>query len=201
MTRGPSAPEAVRSEVLDCWKAIADYLHRDVRTVMRWERTRGLPVRRLPGAGKAAVYAVQQELDAWRRSSRIHAVAADDVTRTPATASRVPSVAVLPFASLSVEEENQYFSEGLADQIITTLAREPGLRVTARASSFIFRQKECDVRAIGSRLGVDAVLAGSVQRTGDRIRVSAQLAGVADGYQLWGERFDRELADVFAVEE
>lgn len=183
-----STPREASPKALDCWKAIADYLHRDVRTVMRWERTRGLPVHRLPGEGKAAVFATQTEIDAWRKASSIHPVGIDTLAEMPPDRASVASVAILPFANLSGNEENQFFADGMADEIITTLAREPGLRVTARTSSFIYRQRELDVRGIGARLGVAAVVGGSLQRDGDRIRVWAQLATVSDGCQVWGQR-------------
>ena len=194
-----SAPEVVISSgMLDSWKEIAAYLHRDVRTVMRWERARGLPVHRLPGGGKPGVYALQSELDAWWKKRHLHLVEpAENVAPHP----RTPSVAVLPFANLSADKENQYFSDGLADEIITALTRIHGLRVTARTSSFAFRGKEQDVREIGVALGVGALLEGSVQRSGGRIRVSAQLVDTRDGFHIWGDRYDRELADIFAIQD
>jgi TolB-like protein len=202
---GPSRPGASGNEdVLDSWKQIAAYLHRDVRTIQRWERTRGLPVHRWPGGEKPAVYALRTEIDAWRRSDSER-----DVRATAGTRQRLPhaitfpdqSVAVLPFANLSADPENEYFSDGLADEIITALTRIPGLRVTARTSSFAFRGRALDVREIGSRLGVRAVLEGSVQRSEGRVRVSAQLVNVGDGFHLWSERYDRDLADVFAIQD
>ena len=112
-----------------------------------------------------------------------------------------PSIAVLPFANLSADKENEYFSDGLAEEIINALTRIPGLKVTARTSAFAFRGKDQDVRRIGEALDVRTVLEGSVRRAGNRIRVSAQLINAADGYHLWSERYDGELADVFAVQD
>lgn len=112
-----------------------------------------------------------------------------------------PSVAVLPFANLSGDKKNQYFSDGLADEIITALTRVHGLRVTARTSSFAFRGRQDDVREIGARLGVRTLLEGSVQRSQGRVRVSAQLVDVRDGFHLWSEHYDREVGDVFAIED
>jgi serine/threonine-protein kinase len=114
---------------------------------------------------------------------------------------REPSIAVLPFANLSADKENEYFSDGLAEEIINALTRIPGLKVTARTSAFAFRGKEQDIRKIAAALDVRTVLGGSVRRSGNRIRVSVQLLNAADGYHLWSERFDRELADVFAVQD
>lgn len=194
-------PSEGPSESLDSWKAIANYLNREVRTVMRWERSRGLPVHRLPGGEKPGVYALRSELDAWRKSSRIHAVDGEERHSVPAVAAAPPSLAVLPFANLSAEKENEYFGDGLADEIITALTRETALRVTARTSSFAFRGKEQDVRTIGERLSVGALLEGSVQRAGGRVRVTAQLVSTADGFHLWSERYDRDLTDIFAIQE
>ncbi|PYT32722.1 MAG: hypothetical protein DMG57_00850 [Acidobacteria bacterium] len=112
-----------------------------------------------------------------------------------------PSVAVLPFANLSADKENEYFSDGLAEEIINALAHVPGLRVAARMSSFAFRGKEVDVRKAGEVLSVSAIVEGSVRRAGNRIRVTAQLISVADGYNLWSERYDREMADIFDIQD
>ena len=114
---------------------------------------------------------------------------------------REPSIAVLPFANLSADKENEYFSDGLAEEIINALTQIPGLKVTARTSAFAFRGKEQDIRKIAEALDVRTVLEGSVRRAGNRIRVTAQLINAADGYHLWSERYDRELADVFAVQD
>src|SRR5262245_40254955 len=112
-----------------------------------------------------------------------------------------PSIAALPFANMSGDKENEYFSDGLTEEIINTLAQIPGLRVIARTSAFAFRGKEQDIRKIADALNVRTVLEGSVRRAGTRIRVTAQLINAADGYHLWSERYDRELADVFAVQD
>lgn len=111
------------------------------------------------------------------------------------------SIAVLPFANLSADKENEYFSDGLAEEIINALTRIPGLKVTARTSAFAFRGKDQDVRRIGEALDVRTVLEGSVRRSGTRIRVTAQLINVSDGYHLWSDRYDGELSDVFAVQD
>jgi serine/threonine protein kinase/Tfp pilus assembly protein PilF len=118
-----------------------------------------------------------------------------------AAAPSAPSLAVLPFANLSADQENEYFSDGLAEDIIDALAQVPGLRVMARTSSFAFRGKEQDVREIGARLNVEHILEGSVRKAGNRIRVTAQLVKASDGYHLWSQRFDREMTDVFAIQD
>jgi serine/threonine-protein kinase len=112
-----------------------------------------------------------------------------------------PSIAVLPFANMSGDKENEYFSDGLAEEIINALAHVPGLKVTARTSAFAFRGKEQDIRRIADALNVRTVLEGSVRRAGNRIRVTAQLINAADGYHLWSQRYDREMEDVFAVQD
>jgi serine/threonine protein kinase/tetratricopeptide (TPR) repeat protein len=112
-----------------------------------------------------------------------------------------PSIAVLPFANLSADKENEYFSDGLAEEIINMLVKLPGLKVTARTSAFAFRGREQDIRKTAETLNVRSVLEGSVRRSGNRIRVTAQLINAEDGYHLWSERYDRELADVFAIQD
>ena len=113
-----------------------------------------------------------------------------------------PSIAVLPFANMSGDKEQEYFSDGLAEEIINALTHIPGLKVTARTSSFAFRGgRRQDITKIAAALRVTTVLEGSVRRAGNRIRVTAQLINAEDGYHLWSERFDRELADVFAIQD
>jgi serine/threonine protein kinase/Tfp pilus assembly protein PilF len=114
---------------------------------------------------------------------------------------RRPSIAVLPFADLSPERDQEYFCDGLAEELIAALARVRALQVASRTSSFQFRGSGADVRAIAERLGVGAVLEGSVRRAGDRLRVTVQLVNAKDGYHLWSERYDRRLEDVFAIQE
>jgi serine/threonine-protein kinase len=111
------------------------------------------------------------------------------------------SIAVLPFVNLSADKENEYFSDGLAEEIINVLAKVPELRVIARTSAFAFREKEQDLRTIGERLRVGTILEGSVRRAGNRIRVTARLINVADESHLWSERFDREIEDIFAIQD
>lgn len=112
-----------------------------------------------------------------------------------------PSIAVLPFANLSADKENDYFSDGLAEEILNGLTPLTGLRVVARTSAFAFRGREAALQEIGQKLQVQTLLQGSVRRAGNRIRVTAQLVRVADESQLWSERYDRELTDVFAIQD
>ena len=121
---------------------------------------------------------------------------------TPApTAAALPSIAVLPFVNLTGTPDNDHLADGIAEEILNALARLRTMHVAARSSSFAFRGSSIDLRAVGERLGVRTVLEGSVRRSGNRLRVTVQLADVATGFQLWSERYDREAADVFDVED
>jgi serine/threonine protein kinase/tetratricopeptide (TPR) repeat protein len=111
------------------------------------------------------------------------------------------SIAVLPFRNMSSDPEAEYFSDGMTEEIITVLSGIPELRVVARTTSFAYKGKDADVRDIGRALGVRTVLEGSVRQAGQRIRITAQLIDVTGGYHLWSERYDREMADVFAVQD
>jgi serine/threonine protein kinase/tetratricopeptide (TPR) repeat protein len=111
------------------------------------------------------------------------------------------SIAVIPLANLSADPENEYFSDGMTEEIINALAKLPGMQVASRTSSFAFKGKEVDVRQIGEKLGVGTVLEGSVRKAGKRIRITAQLVNVENGYHLWSETYDRQLEDVFAIQD
>ncbi|MGW8282350.1 MAG: BTAD domain-containing putative transcriptional regulator [Gemmatimonadota bacterium] len=111
------------------------------------------------------------------------------------------SIAVLPFVNMSGDPENEYFSDGLSEELINTLVMIDGLKVAARTSAFAFRGQERDVREIGAELGVAHVLEGSVRRAGERVRITAQLIQTEDGFHLWSETYDRQLDDIFAVQE
>ena len=111
------------------------------------------------------------------------------------------SIAVLPFVNMSEDASNVYFSEGLSEDLINSLARLPRLRVIGRTSSFQFKDKQADVRAIGEALGVATVLEGSVQKLDERVRVNAQLVSTADGSEVWADTFERDLGDAFAIQD
>ena len=111
------------------------------------------------------------------------------------------SILVLPFANLSSDEENEYFTDGLTEELITDLGQLDGVRVVSRNSAFQFKGKPADVRRIGHELRVNSILEGSVRKAGDRLRITAQLVNVLDGYQVWSERFDRQMEDVFAIQD
>ena len=113
----------------------------------------------------------------------------------------VPSIAVLPFSNMSPDPEQEYFCDGIAEELIDALARLEGLRVVARTSAFQFKGQALDVGEIGKRLKVGTVLEGSVRKAGNRLRINAQLINTSDGYHLWSERYDRQMDDVFAVQD
>ncbi len=112
-----------------------------------------------------------------------------------------PSIAVLPFDNMSGDAEQEYFSDGMTEEIITGLAKIPTLFVIARNSTFTYKGKPVKVQQVGKELGVQYVLEGSVRKAGDRVRVTAQLIDIATGHHLWAERYDRELKDIFALQD
>ena len=114
---------------------------------------------------------------------------------------RQSSIAVLPFTNLSSDPADEYFSDGISEEIINALAKLEGLRVAARTSSFSFKGRAVEISEIAHKLGVLTVLEGSVRKAGNRIRITAQLVNVADGFHLWSERYDREMEDIFAVQD
>lgn len=117
------------------------------------------------------------------------------------TNSSARSIAVLPFVHLSSAPDDEYFCDGLAEELLNSLARIDGVKVAARTSAFSFKGKNTNVSDIGRTLGVDTVLEGSVRKSGERLRINVQLVNAADGYQLWSERYDREMRDVFDMQD
>lgn len=209
---------------LDSWKEIAAYLGREVRTVQLWEKSEGLPIHRHQHARQGSVYAFKSELDAWKRgranapaapeppkpkravwiaagASAAVLLAAGAVYATFHRGETLSSVVVLPFVDLSPQHDQEYFSDGLTEEIIDGLSRVPNLRVVARTSAFAFKGKSNDIREIGRQLNVSAVLEGSVRKFGDALRITAQLNRVSDGTHLWSRTYDRQLRDVFAVQQ
>jgi TolB-like protein/class 3 adenylate cyclase/Tfp pilus assembly protein PilF len=124
-------------------------------------------------------------------------------TATPSatTQNDVKSIAVLPFDNVNADPNNEYFSDGMTDELTNALSRLQGLRVIARSSAFAFKGKEEDVRQIGAQLNVQTVLEGSVQKAGDKVRISVQLVKTNDGFQLWSNTYDRQLGDVFSIQD
>ncbi len=156
-----------------------------------------------PDAPANVVHAVMRALSKAPADRYPTAQAFADALRSAAEADEgaAHSVAVLPFANLTGLPEDEVLSDGITEEIIAALTRIAGLRVASRTSVFVFKGRREDVRAIGAKLHVAAALEGSVQRSGSRLRISAQLVNVADGYLLWSERYDREMADVFAIQD
>jgi TolB-like protein/Flp pilus assembly protein TadD len=124
-----------------------------------------------------------------------------DTGEKPAAQPKETSIAVLPFTNLSADKENEYFSDGLAEEVLNALAQIPGLRVIARASAFAFRGREHAIAEIAGKLQVTTVLHGSMRRAGNRIRVTATLINASDEAQLWSERYDREMRDIFDIQD
>src|SRR5687768_17688810 len=110
-------------------------------------------------------------------------------------------LAVLPFVNMSADPENEYFSDGITEELLNTLTRVEGLQVTSRTSAFAFKGKNHDIRDIAIQLNVDKVLEGSVRKVGNRVRITAQLINAADGYHIWSENYDRNLTDIFEVQD
>ena len=122
------------------------------------------------------------------------------LNREPAPAS-APAIAVLPFANLSDDPNQEYFADGVAEELMNTLMRLEGLRVVGQTSAFAFKGSEADLKTIGEALGVDLILEGSVRKAGNRVRVTAQLVNAADGFQLWSHEYNREFGDIFAIQD
>ena len=136
----------------------------------------------------------------------IRAHSTGSVPRTTPTevqkpAAAVKAIAVLPLANMSADPENEYFSDGMTEEIIGALSKVPGLQVASRTSCFAFKGKEVDIRQVGEKLGVGSVLTGSVRKIGNRIRITAQLVNAESGHSLWSETYDRQLDDVFAIQD
>jgi eukaryotic-like serine/threonine-protein kinase len=163
----------------------------------RWARTWWLL------AGALVLLVIGTTVRVWRSRSAHPTTTPQGPVSSPAVSlpRGEPSVAVLPFTNLSANRENEYFSDGVTEELISALGRVAGLRVAARASSFAFKGKPLDVREVGRELNVGAVLDGSVRRVGTRLRVTAELVQAHDGTRLWSETYDRELRDVFAVQD
>jgi TolB-like protein/class 3 adenylate cyclase len=119
----------------------------------------------------------------------------------PAKAGQRRSIAVLPFVNMSAEPENEFLSDGISEDLLNAFARVEGLHVAARTSCFAFKGRNEDIRKIGQALGVETVLEGSVRKAGGKLRVTAQLVNAADGFRLWSDRFDRQMQDVFTIQD
>jgi adenylate cyclase len=159
-------------------------------------------VRRLPGVAFEEIGEHRlKNIPDPVRVFRARPTSADSVARVPLGAERDASVAVLPFVSMSSDPEQEFFGDGMAEELINALTRIQGLRVIARTSAFSFKGTQADIATIGQRLGVSAIVDGSVRRSGDRLRITAQLVDVAGGHDLWSESYDRALKDVFDIQD
>jgi serine/threonine protein kinase/Tfp pilus assembly protein PilF len=134
---------------------------------------------------------VVEELQAMRR----------DTVTNASTPNRPPSIAVLPFVNMSADPEQEYFCDGMAEEVINALTQIPDLRVIARTSAFFYKGRDANIRDIGRELDVATILEGSVRKAGNRLRITAQLIDTASGHHLWSERYDRNLDDVFAIQD
>jgi len=111
------------------------------------------------------------------------------------------SIAILPFVNMSSDPENEYFSDGITEELLNVLAKVEGLQVTARTSSFAFKGQNMDIKQIGVQLGARSILEGSVRKAGSKVRITAQLINAADGYHVWSETYDRQLDDIFEIQD
>ena len=136
----------------------------------------------------------------WHPSATAPTAARSNAAKSEASVAAA-SIAVLPFTNMSGDPEQEYFSDGVSEDIITDLSKIAGLTVIARNSSFTYKGRSVDVRTIGSDLGVRSVLEGSIRRAGNRVRITAQLIDAATGAHLWADRYDRDLTDIFAVQD
>ncbi|UCC13759.1 MAG: hypothetical protein JSW21_10370 [Gammaproteobacteria bacterium] len=163
------------------------------RTEPLAERARGVP--HLERLGYLGLLAIAMVALAYLLYPQVFGVApaVDDAPKE--------SIAVLPFANLSQDAANDYFSDGMSEELLNLLAKVPDLRVASRTSSFAYKEQNLDVREVARQLGVDTVLEGSVRRSGDRVRITAQLIDADTGYHLWSNTYDRELKDIFAVQD
>ncbi|HEX2800307.1 MAG TPA: protein kinase, partial [Thermoanaerobaculia bacterium] len=178
--------------VADLNPAVPEGLQRVIATCLQKE-----PQKRF-----ATTSALARALSALKGQPAAFESRAETLARVEAApAAQQPSVAVLPFVDMSPQKDQEYFCDGMAEELINALTQIPALRVVSRTSSFQFKGKTDDVRTIGQRLGVRTLLEGSVRTAGERMRIGARLTNVANGYQLWSSQYDREMKDVFAVQD
>src|SRR6266567_3548095 len=170
-----------------------------------WRQLRGRPEfcfeplgdRSLKGVGPIGLYVVTVEDSGMRSPETIPLRNKSEEEAKKG----IRSLGVLPFVDLSADRDQEYFGDGIAEEILNALAKVDALHVAARTSCFAFRGTSIDAREIGRRLGVDALLEGSIRRAGNRVRITVQLIDARNGYHLWSERFDREIEDIFAIQD
>jgi adenylate cyclase len=157
---------------------------------------------RFQDGGDISVKNIDRPIRVWKwHRNKTDAVANPSNASGPTPKVEAPSIAVLPFTNMSGDAEQEYFSDGISEDVITDLSRIGGLVVIARNSSFAYKGQSVDIRAIGRDLGVRSVLEGSIRRAGNRVRITAQLVDATNGAHLWADRYDRDLSDVFAVQD
>jgi eukaryotic-like serine/threonine-protein kinase len=149
---------------------------------------------------RADLQRLKREVDSGMSSGTAQTQSAKEIAASAARASH-SSIVVLPFTNMSSDAENEFFADGMTEEIINALTQIEELRVVARTSAFSFKGKQIDLRTVGESLNVTTILEGSVRKSGNRLRITAQLINVADGYHLWSERYDRELQDIFEVQD
>lgn len=167
---------------LDSWKEIADYLGREVRTVIRWEKGKALPVRRVPGGKRQAVFAYTNEIDGW--------LAGDGATPSK------PAIAVLPLMNGDLAPDDEYLTDGISETVIRKLSQVPQIRVMAWSTVAAYKNRKADPRRIGRELNVSAVLTGNIAPRGAGMVVSVELVDASDGAQLWGAQYAPSLAKI-----
>ena len=207
-----STPPAVAQVVHRCLEKDPDRRFQSARDlafhleVLRAPTTNAVVARGPPGTGSrrwwwigaAAASLVGVGSVLWGTALR-HGAGAESGRAQPAAVT--PSIAVLPFVNLSSDREQEYFSDGITEELVDALARVKGLKVAGRASSFHFKGKNDDLRTIGETLGVTSIVEGSVRKQGNQVRITAQLIKVADGFHLWSRTYDGDLANVFDLQE
>jgi eukaryotic-like serine/threonine-protein kinase len=154
-----------------------------------------------PGELVRVVARCLQKTPSQRFQNMTELIAALGAAKLNAVEEKRPCIAVLPFANMSGDKDNEYFSDGLAEEILNALTKLSGLKVVARTSAFAFKGRNEDIRGIGEALGATHVLEGSVRKAQNRVRITAQLIGIADGCHLWSDRYDREMTDIFAIQD
>ena len=180
------------------------FVGQSVEEIHRAQKSNALPIEQLKAAQVPfQMRSLLESMLAFEPAARpgTHDLAAQLQRCAAQTSEKIRSIAVLPFADLSEERDQEYFSEGVAEEILNALSKVGGLDVPARTSCFAFRGATLDAREIGEHLGVETLLDGSIRKAGKRVRISVQLVDVSNGYQLWSERFDREIEDIFAIQD
>ena len=164
-----------------------------------WRQVRGKVAATFVDTGEQSLKNIPSPLRVYR--VEFDKERATSAARSTSSSHNKPSIAVLPFQNLSGDSEQDYFCDGLVDDILTSLSKLAGLRVIARNSSFVYKGRSVDVRDAAKQLGVQYILEGSVRKSANRIRISAQLIDARDGTHLWAERYDRAIDDIFAIQD